>query len=112
MAQVGLLSGASTSCVEIGRPVVFGTEASTLLLTRYSSSVTNPLTREGPLVNLEGIITATESYSLLEEDNCSFDIDSKLEEIYGDVLLNGPGNTRSDSWYGRWKKVVRLPFRR
>ena len=48
----------------------------------------------------------------MEEDGCSFDIDSKLEEINGDVLLNEPGSARSDSWYGRWEKAVRLPFHR
>ena len=105
MVLVGLPSGTSTSSVEIGRPVVCGTEASTQPLARDSSSVTNSLARDGPIVTLDGSIMAIESCSLLEEDGCSFDIDSKLEEIYGEVLLNGPGSTRSDSWYGRWEKA-------
>ena len=61
MAPVSLPCGESMSSVEIGRPIVFETAASTLPLARYcSSSVTNSLAREGPLVTLEGSITATE----------------------------------------------------
>ena len=41
-----------------------------------------------------------------------FDIDAKLEEIYGDKILNGPGCDRTDCWYRWWEKTVRLPFRR
>ena len=47
------------------------------------------------------------------EDECSpFDIDSKLEEVYGDRMLNGAGCVRSDCWFWWWERVVRLPFRR
>ena len=47
------------------------------------------------------------------EDECSpFDIDSKLEEVYGDRMLNGAGCVRSDCWFRWWERVVRLPFRR
>ena len=40
------------------------------------------------------------------------DIDAKLEELYGEPILNESEQPRTDPWYARWEKTVRLSFRR
>ena len=40
------------------------------------------------------------------------DIDAKLEEVYGEPILNESEQPRTDPWYARWEKTVRLSFRR
>ena len=57
--------------------------------------------------------TSSSTASVPDNGRSVFDIDSQLEEVYGDRMLNGPGRrVRTDCWFQWWERAVRLPFRR
>ena len=88
---------------------------------RKKSSTDDPNTARLVGHDRAGLVACPDAQNVQDEQNDShltlsadgpFDIDAKLEEIYGDKILNGPGCDRTDCWYRWWEKTVRLPFRR